>query len=813
MLSDSLENLLSATEPKEKSPLKNQKNKKKILSPTKQKRQRSYTGGVSYKSTPIPKKGSQAVTTDTLESNHEKMQTNETPPPRTILTHAQSYPAFIPPVIDSEHHMSTPTMDLHKTLIEQGNQNFAELNFSLGEEAISYEEIIYYFNLETVKRYLTVIKKTLAYKDFSNLIGLALGITVKEFVIFVVDEETGELRSLKRDDEIHPSDVYYVIETAEVTKVLRKLKLRLKKEKPIFNSVNCPLIVDFIDPKDLYLSGGGRLGLCMAPGRKKKKKRHLWERDLVMDLDRLKNTYATDVLVTLVREPEIRDLRIKSIFSELKARNIKSLFMPIKDKWIPKSMVRLIGLVEKILACLRQEETVVVHCNGGKGRSATVLVAVMIAMGRPVSDATKIIQRTRKGTLKNPLQQAYLRKFKKEWHHFQKIKRKKVIIQQSMHYSGDSTIKNNTPDDEARPDPPVLSEGSSAGPSSPNLGDLAQSSSGVSFDSPDKKAKDEKRKPGLSGSSERESSVDDALSGDEEKSAKSVLSHSGEKLEEISSSGGDETDNEESLVMLEKLVADVRSRIEEQTTDLDRKKLDLDASKLKYDVLKKRVKETKREIEKQVREEVKVREQKEREEERIMKSQLKEMRKMEKKEKKMEKKEKKVLKKMEKKKMKKSGDDLEGYLSDDVTTEVQASPITSPTMERKRKIPNISKSIHHIPKIGKRLDRSDHEKTRGTDKEKSLSKSAKETEKRTSSTEKSFVEKKVGDVVHPLVSPREKVDAEQSAEQHGGPDQQRTRSNSSTDAFYSALSEGVHSVVNETTASATTTTASTNTSC
>jgi hypothetical protein len=118
----------------------------------------------------------------------------------------------------------------------------------------------------------------------------------------------------------------------------------------------------------------------MCPGRKKRKKRHVWARDQYKDLDRLQQVYSCDVLVTLVREQELRDLRIEDLFDEVKKRGMQSLYvphhqacslstwlssqracscyviryLPIKDKWIPKSTHRLIDLVEKILSCLRK---------------------------------------------------------------------------------------------------------------------------------------------------------------------------------------------------------------------------------------------------------------------------------------------------------------------------------------------------------------------------------------------------------------------------------------------------------------------------
>jgi len=73
----------------------------------------------------------------------------------------------------------------------------------------------------------------------------------------------------------------------------------------------------------------GRIGLCMCPGRKKRKKRHVWARDQYKDLDRLQQVYSCDVLVTLVREQELRDLRIEDLFDEVKKRGMQSLYAPL----------------------------------------------------------------------------------------------------------------------------------------------------------------------------------------------------------------------------------------------------------------------------------------------------------------------------------------------------------------------------------------------------------------------------------------------------------------------------------------------------
>jgi len=78
-------------------------------------------------------------------------------------------------------------------------------------------------------------------------------------------------------------------------------------------------------------------------------------------------------------------------------------------------MDQLILLVETIITRLRQGKTVVAHCNGGKGRSGTVVVAALIGLGRKVEHSIDIVRRSRSGTIRNPLQIAYVKKFKTVW--------------------------------------------------------------------------------------------------------------------------------------------------------------------------------------------------------------------------------------------------------------------------------------------------------------------------------------------------------------------------------------------------------------
>ena len=58
---------------------------------------------------------------------------------------------------------------------------------------------------------------------------------------------------------------------------------------------------------------------------------------------------------------------------------------------------------------------VVVHCNGGKGRSALVTAAVLIGLGVRYKAAVACVRAARPGSLRNPLQLWFLRSFARRW--------------------------------------------------------------------------------------------------------------------------------------------------------------------------------------------------------------------------------------------------------------------------------------------------------------------------------------------------------------------------------------------------------------
>lgn len=197
-----------------------------------------------------------------------------------------------------------------------------------------------------------------------------------------------------------------------------------KVGKIVVNSENFPLVVDYLPENEVFLNDMGRIGMCMAPGRKKKSSHKEWDRNLHEDLSRLKNIYHCDVVVSLVRNSELHTLKIQTLFEDIENMQMQSIHFPITDKWIPESMTELIKLVIQIIQKLKEGKNIVVHCNGGKGRAATVTVATLIALGKGVKKSIELVRKARSGTIRNPIQIIYVKRFKKAWKAFLRKKLK-----------------------------------------------------------------------------------------------------------------------------------------------------------------------------------------------------------------------------------------------------------------------------------------------------------------------------------------------------------------------------------------------------
>ena len=178
-------------------------------------------------------------------------------------------------------------------------------------------------------------------------------------------------------------------------------------------SENHPIRVDFIDQEKL--GPPGRLGMTICPGVKDPGR---WNRDLRTDLDRLKQHYATDTVVTLLEHEEFERYGVPDLLERAREVGLEVVHFPITDVSTPRRAQSdaYAALVERIVERLRDGKTIVIHCRGGLGRTGTVAASVLVTSGHTADEAIGIVRRVRsERAVETSEQEEYVRRFEKEW--------------------------------------------------------------------------------------------------------------------------------------------------------------------------------------------------------------------------------------------------------------------------------------------------------------------------------------------------------------------------------------------------------------
>ena len=173
---------------------------------------------------------------------------------------------------------------------------------------------------------------------------------------------------------------------------------------PVFTSASHPLEIACLSRAGLP-DDNGPIGFCMLPGRRKAKRNHIWRRDLAADVAAIRQDRLC--LVTLCTATELaRDS--PGFQARVAAEFVCREHRPHDTRAFDELIARL---VDRINDGMR----VVVHCNGGKGRSALMTAAVLIGLGVSQSAAVAGVRAARTGSLRNPLQLWFLWSFARRW--------------------------------------------------------------------------------------------------------------------------------------------------------------------------------------------------------------------------------------------------------------------------------------------------------------------------------------------------------------------------------------------------------------
>ncbi len=137
--------------------------------------------------------------------------------------------------------------------------------------------------------------------------------------------------------------------------------------------------------------------MTFAPGKKGASKYAggRWERDVQVDLDRLRTVHEVDLLISLIEGEEFARYGIDDLLLRAGALGIATRHVPIRDVSVPRTIDQIRNVVDEVVRAADDGMNVVIHCIGGLGRTGTVAGCVLGHLGWAPSDAFPVLAKLR----------------------------------------------------------------------------------------------------------------------------------------------------------------------------------------------------------------------------------------------------------------------------------------------------------------------------------------------------------------------------------------------------------------------------------
>jgi protein-tyrosine phosphatase len=101
------------------------------------------------------------------------------------------------------------------------------------------------------------------------------------------------------------------------------------------------------------------------------------------------------VIISLLQDSEVAELGLESEAAECARAGLAFVRFPIPDRGLPESEASVSRLVSDVIARLRTNLSVGIHCRIGVGRSAMIATCVLAALGLPLELAWSAVGKAR----------------------------------------------------------------------------------------------------------------------------------------------------------------------------------------------------------------------------------------------------------------------------------------------------------------------------------------------------------------------------------------------------------------------------------
>lgn len=126
---------------------------------------------------------------------------------------------------------------------------------------------------------------------------------------------------------------------------------------------------------------GGWLGITFTPGKCDTHEDGRHSRNLDMDVEILRDTYAIDTFAWLIRDSEVTRLRVRRLPEAMAAAGIELVRFPITDVNVPADRKAFRTFLDDLHVRLARGERLAVACRGGCGRAGTVVGCLLRDQG------------------------------------------------------------------------------------------------------------------------------------------------------------------------------------------------------------------------------------------------------------------------------------------------------------------------------------------------------------------------------------------------------------------------------------------------